>query len=242
MLKQLRESQQAFEKYCESVESIQKHLMSDITMLQGLYSKYLSDKANRCTEISSYHAELCKVICSYSEFDLNMIGPILADIASIFEGKKYIFSEIESCTGCAFLEPAGNDGNLAKAIVLKSKMNSQSEKKKYKLRFYTTYHLEDVYPSVSFRNLDYLQGYIDKVIQYRSDNEIDTISQDELESLKWDYLADSMSTIKMKHQTMFDEEEQRITAIISDRNKRSKQFEETVNIMTNGIFVKEKKK
>jgi len=241
MLKQLRESQEAFGEYEKTVENIRKKLWSDITMLQQLHDMYYNDIVHKREEALEYQAELCKIIEKYSKFDLRVIGPVLADIASVFEGKKYVFSETKNCDGCAFLAPESNTDHLKGNIILKSKMNSESEKQKYMLKFYSTYDRDDVCPNISYGTygeFDYLREYIDRVIQYKSENEVDTISQEELETLKWDFLAESMPTISMKHQTMFDEEEQRIQTIISDRNERSMQFKKTESMLANGEYVK----
>lgn len=63
--------------------------------IDKLYGAKIMEKKTDSNENFKKYLEISNILDKYSSFDVNIIGPVLADLMTKIEGKKYIFYNLE---------------------------------------------------------------------------------------------------------------------------------------------------
>lgn len=186
----------------KKVEEIKKITKSIEEKYSGKIEKYNEEFKNSVSNIHEY----CKLIEKYSTFNSIYIAYILAELISVFEGKKYIISEM------SYHPEKGSPAQVQDILVIIEEKNLEkinainhiSERyfyhliktkkiilvdSKYSLympetiKFYK-FETGTINQNISLRGYTYLKDYIDMVINYRIENNKSEITDEELEKLK----------------------------------------------------------
>jgi len=195
-------------------EEIKKITKSIEKKYSGKIEKYNEEFKNSVSNIHKY----CRLIEKYSTFNRRDISYILADLVSVFEGKKYIVSQM------SYHPEKGSPAQVQDVLVIIEKSNYEKIKDKNYLEERYLYHLIKNYKiivldakfslcmpetikffkfetgtinqNISLRGYDYLKEYINMVINYRLENNIEEITEEELENLKNQFILSNKDNIE----------------------------------------------
>lgn len=172
--------------------------------------------------------DLCKTVEKYSFFDVDRIGKILSQLITIFEGEKFIYQstnlypnikrdQVDSCINGKYTnvivlnslsKPYYNERYLnslvknGNAIVLFK--GEHPRFKKYDIKFYqanldTTHRINQC---IGFGKLAYVKDFIDYVINFKIENNIEDISFEQLDKLKDTFICMYLEQIKKWHEEL----------------------------------------
>ena len=218
-LKELRKYKAIAVAGMETVEEKKQQEIKEVTKsIEEKYNpkkkKYQKEFQNSVSNIHDY----CKKIEEYSTFNRKDISYILADLLSIFEGKKYIVSHM------SYHPENGSPAQVQDILVIIYKNNLEkinainhiSERYFYHLiktnkiilldgkfsvcmpeilKFYK-FETGTINQNISFRSYTYLKEFIDMVINYRIENNIEIITEEELEDLKNQFILSNREKIE----------------------------------------------
>lgn len=211
-LSELRQNKKAAIQGINNVEEIKQEKMKDaIKSIEDKYNLKKEKYENEFKKVVSDIHEYCKKIEEYSTFYCNDISYILADLVSVFEGKKYVVSQMsyhpEKSSPARVqdilviiektnLEKINNTNYITerylyhllktgKIIMLDHKF---SLCKSDVLKFYK-YETGTINQNINFKSYQYLKTFIDFVINCRLEYNKTEISEEELEVLKNQFIT-----------------------------------------------------
>ena len=218
-LQDLRKEKAIAIKGIETVEENKKEEIREVTKsIEEKYSGKIEKYKEEFTDSVSNIHEYCRLIDKYSAFNRRDISYILADLVSVFEGKKYIVSQM------SYHPEKGSPAQVQDVLVIIEKSNFEKIKDKNYLEERYLYHLIKNYKiivldakfslcmpeilkfykfetgtinqNIRLRGYEYLKEFIDMVINYRLEKNIDEITEDELENLKNQFILSNIEQIE----------------------------------------------
>lgn len=195
----------------------------------------LDKKLKECNEAIQEHY---KLIEKYSIFDEQEISKIFQELITIFEGEDYIRQTNTVCSSqysyrynyanIIINKDEANDSLVyskedlnilakqGKALIIKY---NSSKKENSSIKFYELNKKGDLKQLFKFGKFKYLKDFIDLVISYRIDNDIENISEDELQLLMKEFISTHISEIEENYIKRSQEERQQMEEIIEDNNQ-----------------------
>lgn len=210
------------------------------------YGKQLKPVYEEIGKAEKQIEDYCKKIEFFSTFDAKVIGEILEQLLTIFEGEEYYFEEAEYYTKrikhCVFDRIEIDVDESVRMIIKAEYKNSDS---KYNSRFTNIIDLvynghaivlqeEDNKPSsnISFNCLNdrnnginsdvlygrfnYVKEFIDCVIDYRINNNIANMNKDDLHELLVQFLAERKDSIEANYQQRLQEKQESLKQQLED--------------------------
>ena len=194
--------------------------------------KYKTKKQiNGITLDNCYKAidDLCKTVEKYSSFDVDRIGRILSQLITIFEGEKFIYQSASYYPNVKYYnEDAVIDSRHVNIIVLNelAQPNWYEERylnslvkngnaiilfkgehprsNKYNIKFYQADvdNIHRINQCIAFGKLAYVKDFIDYVINFKIENNIEDISFEQLNKLKDTFICMYLEQIKKWHEEL----------------------------------------
>ena len=207
------------EEYFIMLDSIRKQYQSASSHLKKHFNVELLTQLQKV--VDNYYNELffknVKILEKYSNFDMRILGPILASIASIFEGHEFVYQD-NIMTGEKDVNGYYNNINylmlvdsfkwqdnfIIKKSSFSSRTNNPSKNTfEYEEKFYNAinYYVTgegDVKPVLEGTKFPYLKEFVDFVITYRMKNNLENIKEDVLLSLRKEFIVSHMEKITKK--------------------------------------------
>lgn len=172
--------------------------------------------------------DLCKTVEKYSSFDVDRIGTILNQLITIFEGEMFVYQ----CTNLypsINIDRVDSDvatkytnvivlNSLSKSYYNERYLNSlvkngnaivlfkgeHPRPKKYNIKFYRAdvNIMHRINQCVAFGKLAYVKDFIDYVINFKIENNIEDISFEQLNKLKDTFICMYLEQIKKWHEEL----------------------------------------
>ncbi len=189
----------------------------------------------------------CKVIEQYSKFNLKDISNILASLISTYESESFIVIDLSYKIKGALFNDALFIINMKKLEYLTSKVEIKNKhinslikngfivklvtsfsKSQFptEISFYTADSKGGINQNVNFGCFEYAKYFIDYLINYRIENNLNEISFSELEMLKNKFICCNLNQIKEYHESL--DEAKRIKfeeALDHDRQVRNRKLQ-----------------
>lgn len=198
----------------------------------------LDTKLKECNKtIQEYY----KLIEKYSNFDEQEISKIFQELITIFEGEDYIYQKNVICSSqysyrynYANIIINKDDANntltyskeelnilakQGKAAIIKY---NSSKKETSSIKFYELNKKGDLKQLFKFGKFKYLKEFINLVICYKIDNNIDNISIEELHKLMINFINLHLSEIEENYKKRSQDERKQMEEIIEE-NKKGRQ-------------------
>lgn len=188
-------------KVTSTVKSVRKEYLKGLDKINGATLEYVEPVEDRNSKI-----------VSYSSFDLDMLGKYIAQIMSLYEGKDYCYHKAPTV-----VPDVEGEGIVYMVVDEEYKFHFyQYSDSKYILNtmekiqengiVFSTYLNEiDFYrinedaklvSTVNFDKFPYVQKFIDFIIEYRIDNELeDDLTDEKFEYLTYDFVFDAVEEI-----------------------------------------------
>lgn len=190
-------------------EKIQKEVNASARKIRLSYKDEINLSKKECLDSQKNFEDYKKLLETYSTFDSQMIGNIIAKLVSIVEGEEYSYQEAEHQTFEYDSTVFGNEllginkkvlmivkgsqrqecycdytkeNNEIKKLVGSGEALVLSENKfgyDKKIKFYTA--KEDTVESlIDFNRFSYVENFINTVVQYRFENHLNKISKEDV--------------------------------------------------------------
>ncbi|MBQ7141291.1 MAG: hypothetical protein IJO32_07310 [Bacilli bacterium] len=226
-LKELREIKKVVLDRCKSQATRFNEYRNrqQLNLLKENYKKL--DKINKRIDM------FCKEIENYSAFKIDDLGKILAELITIFEGEKYSYQK----THVMYKDDTFDSLDL---IVL-----NNLKKYNYKSRYYYSLtkngnaidlqdsniyinyvlfyeadtYLHRIKQNTRFGKLPYVKEFIDLLISYKIENEIEDLSKEQLQEFLNEFVKARIDKINYNYQILKEYEQKRNDEIISHNEK-----------------------
>lgn len=216
------------------------------------------EKFNNCENYKEKDVErfgrYCKLIASYSRFDAKIIGNVLAELISVFEGRTYVYQEanynIKQAQRLAFDCEETNEQNFIKLIVAEEyKANSYSddnndhnnpnllvqngmalilanESHSWKTNI-TFYYANTFKPNletkVKFEKFSYVKEFIDSLISFKVENEMQRIPKSTLIQLEREFISSRLEQIEAHYSLLQKQQEEQMKRQL-EMNRENRQI------------------
>lgn len=248
-LEKLKKFQEQSMEECESLDYLTQEELRLVT--HKIEEKYLEQSKKTLTKVkenNEAYDNFCKLIASYSIFDDIVIGRVLADLISIFEGVPFVYQEAdynssqvkhftfdceemraqhrlkiiiaEECKAYSYSDDIKNPKLLAKnGKALILADEAHGWKSNIKFYYANTYE-HSLKQLVNFENFSYVKDFIDYLISYKIENKVTKISHDCLSQLEREFISSRVEQIEKNYRIMEKEKEEQI------RMQLKKEFED----------------
>lgn len=200
----------------------------------NLKQKPFSDLDRKTTELYNY----CKLIEKYSTMD-SKIFHIITELISIFEGENYVLERInyhkDKSTPSAVWEtfliiPKSIFKNIKNPNYVREQYFNHLLKNGLAIKIveeWSSFYLPDYFSfykvdstgrleqQINFKGFPYLKQFIDYIINYRIENNIEELSEEEMQTLKDKFILLNFDNIQNNYQL---KKEQRIKETIENIN------------------------
>lgn len=206
-----------------------------------------NDLDNKINEIYNQ----CKLIEKYSTFNVKDIGKILASLMSIYEAENYLVKTISyKIKGALFndimliINEKKFEQLTAKNEIQESQINiivkngfalklledfSENQFPK-KISIYEADPMGRVNQNVNFRSFTYVKNFIEYVINYRIENNLENISFEDLEMLRNQFIKCNLEQIKEYHDYLDEKKRAEFeTSLQHDKKVRNRQLQRVLN-------------
>ena len=234
-------------EYFIELEDIKKSFYQDLTYLESnfegeLFSKLKKTLLNHYQDI--YYQKI-KIINKYTNFDMRILGPILASIVSVFEGHLFVYQDLmiqakpneknyvnylaivdEKYVGGDLQDLISN--NLAYPIYKNYMLLLRGTPTKsvcdYEINFYSIRNdniqgEENISYILNTEQIPYLKEFIDYVIDYRFKNNILNIKEEDLLNLRKEFINFNKKDIMTRAKNYYKIREQEVAEEIVKLNK-----------------------
>lgn len=238
-LEKFEKSQKQYSDGCRDLEELTEEELRLAT--QEIQTKYLKRREEQLKELKENYEkydDFCKVIASYSKFDDKVIGLVLADLISIFEGTPYVYQEADyNSTQVQRLAFDFNETKVQTRLKLvvaeECKTNSYSDSSnnptmlskdgkaliladeahgwKSSITFYYANPFQhELRENVNFERFLYVKEFIDILISYKIENKTDRISQEILSQLEREFIASRVEQIEERYRLVEQQKEEQM--------------------------------
>ncbi len=213
----------------DNKDNIKKQQMQDVaTAVAKIEREYNISLDSNNVDLNNIIEEIhsqCKIIEQYSTFNIKDISNILASLISIYESESFLVENLSYKVKGALFNDALLIINKKKYEHLSSKFVIQEKdinilvkngfaikllkdfsKSQFptKISFYKADSMGRINQKVNFRSFTYIRDFMEYVINYRIENNLDEISFDELEMLRNEFINFNIEEIQ-KHHICLDE-------------------------------------
>lgn len=162
----------------------------------------------------------CKTIENYSAFKINELGEILAELITIFEGEKFVYQKPhlinkdntfkvldlivlddlkKGCYKNRYLYSLIKNGNAIN-------LEDNNVFIRYILFYEADTYLHRINQNTRFGKLSYVKEFIDLLISYKIENEIENLSIDQLREFEVEFIKSRIDQIKKNYKFIRDNE------------------------------------
>lgn len=223
--------------------------------IQKIYEKLKDYKYQELRKNNDKINSYCQKIEVYSIFNANEIGNIIANLMITFEGENYVYQdtyyELEKekthtlrtevnriKSHIKIIVKQGNKSDLytahdinsllknKKIIILNSTDTQEDEIQFYRAN--TGNH--SIEQCVRFGRFNYVKEFIDELISYKIENKLKSISYEEVEDIKVDFIASRINQIEENYRLLNKQKEEQIA---QERQNRELQLRKTLNRQNN---------
>ena len=244
-------------EYFITLDEIKKSFYQDLTYIENnfqgeLFSKLKNTLLNHYQDIFS---QKIKIINKYTNFDMRILGPILASIVSIFEGHLYKYQDLmvpdranknyinylaiidERYIGCD-LESIGENFiyPISKNYILSSEKTPTKSIYDYEINIYSIRNddiqeKENITYTLKNEQIPYLKEYMDYVIDYRFKKNILNIKEEDLLKLRKEFINLNKININNRVQIYYKTREKEIYEEIAKINESFKQEKDNYKLL-----------
>lgn len=225
----------------EGIKDLKKSREQEIKeAIQRIEDKYANLNKEYVSEFNIASVQVydyCKSIENYSVLNRRDISIVLSELISVFEGKNYVSEDlsyhvdgdspsarwnifmimpqdiIEKIKSFPILHERYINHLLKKGLAIKL-CGDWSSLMPNKVSFYKTDEMGRINQNINFKGFTYVKNFIDYVINFRMDNQIDEISFEELEKLKEEFILMNIDYIEDKYKTYAEVEQSKSSEMI----------------------------
>jgi len=216
----------------EELEQATKNIKDKYTKLQENKSKELDE---HLAELDSY----CQMLESYSYFEEKMIGNVIANLMSIFEGIDFTYQDTYYDTKEVIhlaldTEATKKVRKYTRVIVAEEYKDSEYSDKGTNLNllvskgnalilvghakhlpngilFYRAKSIDhSLEQTIKFGKFTYVKEFIDRLISYKLENEIKNISIDEIIEIQREFISSNLEQIQKNYCTVEQQREEQM--------------------------------
>jgi len=220
----------------------QEELIEEKRLIQ---QKYLKLKETAYSEYDKKVADVhnyCNLIEKSSTFSSKIFDDII-ELISIFEGETYILEKLNYHKDNSLPSEVWETYMILSRSVFKSIKKPRYISERYlnhllkngiaikiiedwgllrlptKISFYKADDMGRLNPQISFKGFSYIKQFVDYIINYRIENNIEQFSEEDMHKLKEDFILLNVDNIKNNYKK---KEEQRIKDISSEYEHKQK--------------------
>lgn len=248
-------------------EKMEKELAEAERKIKLSYQEKIDTSKNNCLALKRELQNYKKLLEKYSTFDSKMIGNIIEKLVSLIEGEDYSYQEaehetyeyyqtvfgMESCrtNKKVLLIVKGNDKQgyyydngiynnevhkLVKSgqafVLAEDEFNYNKKIKFYRVKEYSIKSLID------FNQFSYVQNFINLVIKYRFEKNLDEITEKELLSIMSEFVLSEKEMIEEKYKKHAIEKQEQLRQQLSEeqlKHDKEMMLIEFEDILNNGV-------
>lgn len=210
-------------------EKMNEELAESARKIKQAYQEKITISQNNCLDCKNELDSYKKLLEDYSTFDSRMIGNVLEKLVSLVEGENYSYQESEYETfeykstvfGSEsfnvnkkllmivndkykqeyYYDHSAEENEIAQLVRNNQAFVLAENKFDYdkKITFYTASD-ESVNCLIDFNEFSYVKTFINRVIQYRFENHLDTISEKDLLSIMSEFILSEKEMIEGNYQ------------------------------------------
>ena len=249
--KELNELKEINSQCLAEISNLEEQEKSELTKIRDKYSKLKKTKYQEISEhnksIDSYH----QILETYSFFNAEDIGNIIASLIRIFEGIDYVYKdtyyyqkEVQFAFGSREEIPTRDE--LKIIIAEEDEMNlfydyyeyhvnsliesdkaivlSNTKAKDNQIQFYVANTItHSLEPRIKFGKFTYVKDFIDELISYKIEKKSKTISSEELENIETDFVTSRLAQIENNYHIVEEQQEKQIKQKL-DEEKNNRQL------------------
>ena len=246
-LNSLRKIKKEFQQKITNTEEVKKAKIKESTnSIEEKYNLIKENYENKLKETVEEIHNYCKKIEDFSTFNRNDVSYILADLVSIFEGKKYVVSQM------SYHPEKSSPAQVQDILVIIEEENLEkinatnhiSERylhhllkygkivmldpkfslcKPEVLKFYK-YETGTINHNINFKNYQYLKDFIDFIINYRLEYNKSEISEEELKVLKNQFMTINKENIEKLLEAKAEKDIEDYKAQVAERLEHNKKL------------------
>ena len=254
------ERQKLYEEMNEEIAKSEKEIRHS-------YEEKFALSEKKCADLKQELENHRKLLEKYSTFDSKLIGSIIEKLVTLFEGEDYFCQEEDYDTYEYQPTVFGRESFKVNKKVLMIVRGSQKQECYYdnqeqdnavnrlgknrqaiilaedkscinkNITFYTVQEGE-LKSLIDFNKFSYVKDFIDLVVKYRFENNLDKVSEKELLSMMSKFILSETQIIKDIHEKRFLEEQEREKQqLIEEQLRRNEEIEqaEFENLLQNGV-------
>lgn len=204
-------------------ESKSKELKEAKKLIEEKYSslkeKSFSDLGRKTTEVYNY----CKLIEKYSTMDSDIFH-VITELISIFEGEPYVLERLNYHKDKSSPSQVWETFMIMPESIFKSIKNPQYVKERYfhhllknglaikiveewsgyylpnDFTFYEADSMGRLNQKINFKGFPYVKQFIDYIINYRMENSVEELSEEDMQKLKNDFILLNIENIENNYQ------------------------------------------
>lgn len=252
-LKKLRDKKRQILANRDSLREEQNQEMVDAkAKIEEKYNILIESNNINLTNIMDEIYSQCKIIEEYSTFNVEDISNILANLISIYESESFLVRNLsyqvkgdlskdilliinkkkcEHLTSKSEIQERHINGLLKNGFAIKLMSGFSKSQFPTEISFYKADSMGRINQNVNFRSFTYVKYFIENVINYRIENNLDEISFDELEKLKNEFIYCNLDQIE-NHYNFLDETKRiEFEALLEhDKKVRNRQLQRVLKI------------